>query len=138
MQSFAITIRKLQAPREPLDYVQYHAHILKSNPTLRFTSHVFEKNKNGHDGGHIHGIIEIPTGYYRKRLCLTGYHVKLVKITDLKGWIQYMKKDQSLFKKIENHMGQLKYEDKEDYEPTEEEQEDLAKYTRESNAQSDS
>lgn len=131
MQSFAITIRKLQAPREPLDYVKYHAHILKSNPTVKFTTHVFEKNKNGHEGGHVHGIIDIPTGYYRKRLCLNGYHVKLVKITNLKGWIQYMKKDQSLFKKIENDLGQLKYEDKDEYEPTDSDQEDLAKYIEE-------
>lgn len=42
---------------------------------------------------HFHGIISIPKGFYRKKLCMPGLHLDLEEIYDLKGWVKYIKKD---------------------------------------------
>lgn len=103
MEDWAITIRKNAEPRTEFDYTTFHQFMLKSNPRCKIVSQVFELNKNGQTGGHIHAYIQIPKGYYRKRLCaVEGYHIKLVKINNLSGWIKYMNKDQSLFQRFEN------------------------------------
>lgn len=43
---------------------------------------------------HIHGIIEIPKGFYRKKICMKGLHVKLEELYDPAGWLRYIRKDQ--------------------------------------------
>jgi len=55
-----------------------------------------EKDKNGRL--HYHGIVHLPKGFYRKKLTAkdpTGsdYHLKLVELTDRKGWLKYIHKD---------------------------------------------
>lgn len=42
---------------------------------------------------HYHGIIYIPKGFFRKRLCCDGMHIKLKEITNKEGWIDYIHKD---------------------------------------------
>lgn len=42
---------------------------------------------------HYHGILYLDKGFFRKRICLNGYHVKLVELHDRKGWIKYIHKD---------------------------------------------
>ncbi len=42
---------------------------------------------------HYHGVIRIPKKYYRKGLIVKGYHLKLVKIYDVAGWINYCYKN---------------------------------------------
>ena len=43
---------------------------------------------------HIHGIMQIPKGFYRKKICMDGLHIKLVEIYDEAGWKRYITKDQ--------------------------------------------
>lgn len=42
---------------------------------------------------HYHGIIYLTKGFYRKKLCVKGLHVKLVEIYDKSGWTKYIHKD---------------------------------------------
>ncbi len=46
-----------------------------------------EKDKNNRL--HYHGVVRIKTKFYRKNLCLKGFHVKLTRIYDADGWIAY-------------------------------------------------
>lgn len=43
---------------------------------------------------HYHGIINIPKGFYRKRLMVDGLHLKLVELFDHEGWLKYCQKAQ--------------------------------------------
>lgn len=38
---------------------------------------------------HLHGTIELPEEFYRKKLCIPGFHLKLVKLYDEDTWIKY-------------------------------------------------
>ncbi len=42
---------------------------------------------------HYHGIIMLNKNFYRKRLYLDGFSLKLKEIFDEKGWITYITKD---------------------------------------------
>lgn len=41
---------------------------------------------------HIHGIIVLRRGFYRKKLCVQGFHMKLELIYDDNGWETYITK----------------------------------------------
>lgn len=43
---------------------------------------------------HIHGVVLIPKGFYRKRLLQGGLHIKLVELYNAQGWLKYMLKEQ--------------------------------------------
>lgn len=43
---------------------------------------------------HYHGILYLDKGFFRKRLCVKGYHIKLDELYDRAGWIKYILKDQ--------------------------------------------
>lgn len=42
---------------------------------------------------HYHGVILLPNGFYRKRLVVHGYSIKLVEMFDKAGWLKYIHKD---------------------------------------------
>jgi len=44
---------------------------------------------------HVHGIVLLRRNFHRKRLCKTGFHVKLESIYNEQGWIRYIKKSAS-------------------------------------------
>lgn len=50
-----------------------------------------EKDKQGRL--HIHGIIYLKKGFYRKKLCMPNLHLKLVELYNKEGWEQYIHKD---------------------------------------------
>jgi hypothetical protein len=52
---------------------------------------VEEKDKQGKL--HIHGIMYLKKGFYRKRLCMPNLHLKLVELYNKEGWEQYIHKD---------------------------------------------
>lgn len=52
---------------------------------------VEEKDKQGKL--HIHGIMYLKKGFYRKRLCMPNLHLKLVELYNKEGWKQYIHKD---------------------------------------------
>lgn len=41
---------------------------------------------------HYHGIIEIPKGFYRKKLMMKGLHLKLEELYNKRGWMKYINK----------------------------------------------
>lgn len=49
---------------------------------------------DSHNKLHYHGILEIPKGFYRKKLTMPGLSLKLVELYDLEGWTKYIQKDQ--------------------------------------------
>lgn len=69
---------------------------------------IFEKDKKGCI--HSHGIMVVKKGLYLKKLKLATYHMKFKDIYDKEGWIKYIDKDQ--------------------YKPTEEDLDDFAEYKR--------
>lgn len=45
---------------------------------------------------HYHGVAEIPSNFYRKKLCLPGFHTNLLPLKskgDIDRWIKYCYKD---------------------------------------------
>lgn len=42
---------------------------------------------------HYHGILYLEKGFYRKRICVPGYHIKLEEVYNKKGWEKYIHKD---------------------------------------------
>lgn len=50
-----------------------------------------EKDKQGKL--HIHGIIYLKKGFYRKKLMMPNLHLKLVELHNREGWIKYIHKD---------------------------------------------
>jgi len=51
----------------------------------------FEKDSKGLL--HVHGILLLRKGFLRKKLCLHGFHTKLVEMYDEVGWTEYILKD---------------------------------------------
>lgn len=42
---------------------------------------------------HYHGILYLEKGFFRKRICCNGFHIKLKEVTSREGWIKYIHKD---------------------------------------------
>lgn len=42
---------------------------------------------------HFHGCVTLPTHFYRKQLCIKGFHVKLKTLYNSAGWTHYMYKN---------------------------------------------
>lgn len=89
-QSWAFTVKKLGSNIFQSDY----DFVMKIfNKHGKVFDHIYEKDSHGII--HIHGIIQLDKKFHRKRLCIHGYHVKLVEIFDHQGWLEYMYKDVS-------------------------------------------
>lgn len=46
---------------------------------------------------HYHGVIRIPDNFYRKNICVEGYHIYLKKIFNLRAWVDYCFKNNVLY-----------------------------------------
>lgn len=77
------------------------------------TRNYYEKDSKGK--WHVHGVVELPKGFYRARVCLPGYHVHFKEIWNEEGWEDYMRKDQLLGDKtpamVQESPGPLKIKD---------------------------
>lgn len=51
---------------------------------------VYEDDNSGRC--HVHGIIEIPKGLFRKKIMMNGVHIKMDPIYDKSGWLEYIRK----------------------------------------------
>jgi len=90
MQDYAVTYRKHAKKADSVgenDFKSLLEHLGK-----RLATHCFEKDK-GKDHVHMHGVIKIPIGFFRKKLVLEGFNMKIKLITDMKGWLRYLAKD---------------------------------------------
>lgn len=83
---YAITVKVLKDPKNA-DEKAYE-------PFFKTLYHLTEvvlicSEKDMHGRLHYHGVIRIKTKFFRKSICLRGFHVKLVKIYNAGGWLTY-------------------------------------------------
>lgn len=86
--AFAYTIKSLGVNKDD-DYSPFFNKLKRLNITVEYK--ISERDSKGKL--HYHGIIYLKKGFYRKRLLLRGYHIKLEEIYDKAGWIKYIHKD---------------------------------------------
>ena len=90
--SWAFTVKKLGHDVTTSDY----AAVIELYRKFGFVdSHYYERDSVGKF--HVHGIVQLRKGFLRKRLCLPGFHTKLVELYDRRGWELYILRDQYLF-----------------------------------------
>lgn len=93
MEDYAFTVKVLgneNLKAVPSDYEKVWSHWEKSGCQIKF------KNAEDDSRGvlHYHGILSIPTGFYRKKLSVPGVHNKFEHLYDRKGWLRYCVKNQ--------------------------------------------
>lgn len=89
-QSWAFTISVTSGKLYPLDtYDQFW----KKCESYGITVSAKELEVGSNKGvPHYHGIIEIPKGFYRKKLMIRGMHLRLEELYNKKGWMKYINK----------------------------------------------
>lgn len=90
-KSWAFTIKKLGGEASEVcedDYINILDTFSKAG---QVTHAIHETDPKGRL--HVHGVILLRKGFYRKMLCLQGFHVKLDELYNESGWIRYIKKD---------------------------------------------
>lgn len=97
MRDYAITIRKHSKKNAKVTEKDYDSVIMHLKQYMQY--YVFENDK-GKDHVHLHGLITIPANMFRKKLLLDGFNMKIVAITNSKGWLDYCNKDKRYRKKI--------------------------------------
>lgn len=101
---FSCTIKK-NVKKEDVSTVKpstYEEVILKLKSLgVQFTYINYEDDTKG--CCHVHCVASIKKGVYRKDLLkhVSPFHIRLDKIYDLKGWVKYAMKNQSIFKKAD-------------------------------------
>lgn len=88
-ETFAITIKinKLEAlPSEYLELIKLWFKQYK----VDVYNYFFEDD--GHGICHLHGLVDIPMGFYRKRLHTPGVHFMITKLFNKQGWLEYCSK----------------------------------------------
>lgn len=88
--SFAYTVKTLgKADVTEADYDPFFKRLDDFGINVEYK--VSEKDSKGKL--HYHGILYLRKGFFRKRICLHGFHIKLEELYDRKGWIKYIYKD---------------------------------------------
>lgn len=100
MQSYGFTIKCNLKSIEPNN--ETYKNILKEWAKVgTIRACYYECDNSNRARLHCHGVIELPKGFYRRRLDIgKGYHWKLKPITDLTGWMHYIRKDVELMNYI--------------------------------------
>lgn len=78
--------------KEKATYEQYNLLFDKWSKFGQIQKQIYEKDKCGRL--HAHGIISLPSGFFRKKLSDIGLHYKLEEIYNLEGWNRYIMKEQ--------------------------------------------
>lgn len=88
--AFAYTVKTLgPATVTPTDYTPFFERLKKFSIEIEYK--ISETDKSGKL--HYHGILYLSKGFYRKKLCMKGFHVKLDQIYNKQGWIKYIHKE---------------------------------------------
>lgn len=90
MQDFAVTFRKHAKKVDSVTKADFKP--LVDHLGKHLATHCFEKDK-GKDHVHLHGVVKIPIGFFRKKLSLKGFNMLIKPIHDMKGWLRYLAKD---------------------------------------------
>lgn len=89
-EPYAFTVKKLGGEPQAVLFKDYED-VIDHYKKMGYIKDIdFEYDDQGRL--HIHGIILLRKGFYRKKLCMKGYHIKLEQIYDEKGWLKYIHK----------------------------------------------
>lgn len=91
-QSWAFTFKKLGRENPTHDDYVPVIEVLQKYGLITHSS--FERDSKGKI--HVHGIVQLRKGFFRKRLEVCGFHLKLVEIYDQSGWESYINKNQMI------------------------------------------
>lgn len=86
-ESYAFTVKKLGPADINVDYHDVISVFTANGNVKEVTQEVDKQGKL-----HIHGIIVLKKGFFRKKLFLQGYHYKLCQLYDESGWVDYIMK----------------------------------------------
>lgn len=92
-ESYAFTIKRVKSPTTVTE--QSYAEIIDLWRKMGYIKYL-ESEKDSKGVLHLHGVILLRRGFYRKKLCLEGFHVKLDLIYDETGWIRYIQKSREV------------------------------------------
>lgn len=87
--AFAYTLKLNSLTATKADYATFFDKLKKFNIECEYK--IMEYDASGRL--HYHGIIYLPKGFFRKRICIPGMHIKLVELYSRDGWLSYIKKD---------------------------------------------
>lgn len=104
VRAYAYTIKSLGDELDA-DYDPFFKKLSYFNISVEYKVKEFDKFGKSH----YHGIIYLPKGFFRKRIIVKGFHLKLEELYNREGWIRYIHKD-------------VKWEDYEDLEPPDKEE----------------
>lgn len=108
-EHFAVTYRKHATKLETVlesSFLELLTHL-----GGKLVHKVFEKDSSK-DHVHLHGVVKIAKGFYRKHLSLKGFNMKIKPIWDMTGWLAYLKKDVALRNTIKFELGCLDQDDR--------------------------
>lgn len=120
--AYAVTIRRNDKQEaSEVDYDPMIQHLMKNGVIVH---ELVYENDNGktYKGIHVHGVLYIKKGFYRKRLSKDGYHIKMEEIYSWEGWQKYMNK---------GYVKKVIMSPEPEYTPTEDDLIDLAAYQQE-------
>lgn len=86
--AYAYTVKTLGTNLDG-DYTPFFNKLTKFGIKVEYK--IFERDSKGKS--HVHGILYLQKGFYRKRICSKGMHIKLKELTNREGWIKYIHKD---------------------------------------------
>lgn len=116
--AFAVTIRfNAKKDAEEKDYVPMIENMIRKGIEIHSLYYEEDKGKT-YNGIHVHGIIYVKKNFYRKKLAMDGFSIKMEEIYSWDGWQKYLNK--GYIKKVQ--YGQI------DHVPTDEDLIDLASF----------
>lgn len=87
--AFAYTVKINSLGSTEADYDKFFDKLSHLNIKVEYKISEFDKSNRLH----YHGILYLAKGFYRKRICLKPYTVKLTEIYNKAGWEKYIHKD---------------------------------------------
>lgn len=94
-EPWAFTVKMTGAGANPTKE-DYESVLARFNVYGFVKCHAFEDDSTGRL--HIHGIVLLRPGFWRKNLCFDGYHTKLELVYNEQGWLRYISKDRKELK----------------------------------------
>ena len=103
MNYYALTVRKLAKNAQQDDYKVFLQACEDYAPLVEVHKIVYEKNHQ-RGGVHMHGLISLCEGFFRKNLCIRRFHVNMSELKSpeaLARWDRYMNKEQDIESQVE-------------------------------------
>jgi hypothetical protein len=87
--AFCYTLKLNRLGATAADYDTFFDKCLKFNIKVEYK--ITELDSSGRL--HYHGILYLKKGFFRKRICVPGMHIKLVECNNKEAWMNYIHKD---------------------------------------------